>query len=70
MDKDTLELINHLRSNVPSNVTRGLAVKAFAFLFADAIYQMDKEKSTTFDAAEKLFETIYEGMQKGKLGFS
>ena len=59
-EKEVYELADYMKTLVPPGVTKGLALKAFAILFADAVFQMDKNKGTIFDAAKGLFECYYD----------
>ena len=59
-EKEVYELANNIKTLIPPGVTKGLAIKVFAILFADAVFQMDKEKGNVFDAAKGLFECYYD----------
>ena len=44
MDKETIELVNYIRTLIPPGVSQKQAITSFAVLLADAVYQIDKEK--------------------------
>jgi len=66
-EKEVLELANYIRTLVPPGVTNGLAVKAFALLLAEAVYQMDKDGGIVFASAEGLLKARFGMLKTGLL---
>ena len=69
MDKETIELVNYIRTLIPPGVSQKQAITSFAVLLADAVYQIDKEKCTVYTAAIGYLETCYKMMQEKEIFF-